>query len=710
MPVTEGIVTSNPPVARERKYLNHFEDIESRHQRRLINHSWVSIAVVLIFFPSHYLMMRDVFWAAVMASVLFIIPLLLLTIWLARRRRKGAAELALLTAFCGMPILGFWIIGSSRGDPNVLAFYALGIASLMCIWCNATFGIRLWKPALCYLLISGNAIAMFLRMNGLSSRSALCLSLLTLSGAVMSLLANAFMQSDERGYVSEGGRLLSAIVAGQHDLWALDIPTGRAEVLWATPSGPRRSSGLEYNRFLSLVHPEDRLYVRDFLQNCIQQGESHTPCQYRLRPGPKGDCAWYEGIGKVVEYDRNGRPLTLFGITNNISDQKYLTRKLEQQSEEIVRATRAKSEFLATMSHEVRTPLNGILGMASLVGEMELTGDQRRLVSIVQTSGAVLLRTLNDVLDFSKIEAGKLALAKTPFELSDVVERSMRSVEDTARTKSLATILWISPDISPWLQGDGAQLGKVLTHLLSNAVKFTNQGSIELTVEPRVPLASGIESLRFAVRDTGPGIEPEAQQRLYTPFTQGHGQGLTAESGTGLGLAISKCIVEAMGGYIHCASDPGRGTCFTVDLSFNTCGPPAVAAAWQSGSGRILVAEDNPVNQLVIRRMLQSLGYSSTIVSDGRAAVTEAATGSYDMVLMDYQMPILDGLESTHLIRGLPGGEKLPIIALTAHGNEKIAADCSAGGVSGYLSKPIDRDELHKALVRWLGPTKGPIG
>ncbi len=689
-------------VERPRDHLNHFEDIESRHRRRLIQHSCVSIAVMLVFVVANYLIIPDVFLAAVMVSVGFIAPLMLLTVWLARRRRRGAAELALLFAFSGMPMLAFRVIGSSNGDPQVLALYGLGIASLMCIWCNATFGIRLWKPAVCYVLICVNVIAMFLRLRGLTWQSILCLALLTLSGAIMSLLANAFMQWDERGYVSEGERLLSAIIAGHHDLWAFDIPSGRAEVLRATPSGLRCTPGLDYNRYLSLVHPDDRLYVRDFVRDCIERGESRAPCQYRHKAGVERDCAWYEGIGKVVEYDLDGQPLTLFGITKNISDQKYLTRKLQQQSDEIVRATRAKSEFLATMSHEIRTPLNGILGMASLLGEMELTGDQQHMVSIIQSSGAILLRTLNDVLDFSKIEAGKLSLVKAPFELRDVVEHSMRPIEDSARAKSLVTAIQISPGVSPWLMGDGVHLGKVLTHLLSNAVKFTNQGSVELMVALRAPLACGMQSLRFAVRDTGAGIDPEVQKRLYTPFTQLHGERLMPEAGTGLGLAISKRIVEAMGGSIVCSSQPGRGTCFTLDLTFETCVPPQPTVTHKTGPARILIAEDNPVNQVIIQRMLENLGYSPTIVPNGKEAVNAVTNGSCDLVLMDWEMPVLSGLEATRQIRKLPGGEKLPIIALTAHSSDRIATACPGSEVSGYLAKPIDTEALRRTLARWL--------
>ena len=503
-----------------RNHLEHFEDVESRQRRRLIHYSCVAIGVVIGVMVPNYLFIPDVFWAGELLNVGFIIPLLLLTVVLAHRRRRAAAEAALLTAFGGMPVFAFWIIGSSKRDPQLLALYALGLCSLMFIWCNATFGVRLWKPALCYLLMSVNAVAMFMRMPLLSWRSVLCLALLVVTVAIMVLLSNAFLQRDERGFVAEGQRLLSAIVAGRHDLWAFDIPTGRAEVLHATASAPRRTRGMAYDQHLSLVHPDDRQYVRDYLRECVEHGESRSPCQYRLTPNSKGECAWYEGIGKVVEYDLSGRPITLFGMTNNISDQKYLTRQLQKQSEQIALATRAKSDFLATMSHEIRTPLNGILGMAALLDDMKLTPHQRQMASIVRTSGGVLLQILNDILDFSKIEAGKLSLGRAPFEVKGVIEASMRSVEPLAQAKSLITAVRLSPEVSPWLIGDAVQLGKVFKHLLSNAVKFTREGSVELAVSACAPVSAGVQLLRITVRDTGTGMDQEAQKQLFSPFTQ----------------------------------------------------------------------------------------------------------------------------------------------------------------------------------------------
>lgn len=686
------------------KHLDHFEDVETRQRRRMIHYCRVSVAVALAVIVPSRLITPDVFWTAVMLIAGFVIPLFLVTLLLAHRGHRTAAELVLLTAFCGMPIFAFWIIGSSEAKPQVLAIYGLCLASLMIIWCNATFGIRFWKPALCYLLISTNAVAMFLRMRGLTSQSVLCLTMLVVTTAVMALLSNMFMQRDEREFLSGGQRLLSAIVAGRHDLWAFDISNGRCEILEATPSGPLRTLGLDWDHSLARVHPDDRQYLRHYLRDCLVRGESFTPCQYRSAPDANGECGWYEGIAKVVEYDRKGRPLIMFGMTNNISDQKYLTRQLEQQSQELARAMRAKSDFLATMSHEIRTPLNGVLGMAALLDGPELTPFQSQMVSIIHSSGSILLHILNDVLDFSKIEAGKLSLRPAPFHVKDLVEGSMRSFEPAAHAKCVSTCVSVSPDVPAWLIGDASYLEKVLTHLLSNAVKFTSAGHVELGVSLVSRDAGGRETLRFEVRDTGIGMDQEAQKRLYSPFTQVHGGGLTAESGTGLGLAISKKIVEAMEGRISCSSELGRGTCISVELSLPACDPPATISRGPGriGPARILVAEDNRVNQAVLMGLLRRLGHDVTLVSDGREAVESVRQGDYDIVLMDCEMPVLSGVEATRRIREIPAFEKLPIIALSAHSGDGLSTLCSPTGMSDYITKPVDLKTLRAALARWL--------
>ena len=311
---------------------------------------------------------------------------------------------------------------------------------------------------------------------------------------------------------------------------------------------------------------------------------------------------------------------------------------------------------------------------------------------------------MNDVLDFSKIEAGKLSLGRAPFDVKDVAERCLHSIEGPARAKSLAAAVRVSPDVSRWLTGDAAHLDKILTHLLSNAVKFTREGGVELDVAGRGPVTGGVQALRFTIRDTGIGIDQEAQKKLFSPFTRVEGNGLTAESGTGLGLTIAKRLVEAMGGSIMCSSESGRGSCFTVDLAFPICAAPEnpQAGSGRVGPARILVADDNPVNQTVLQGMLRHLGHTVTVVSDGKGALEAIRKETYDIVLMDCEMPVLDGMDSTRMIRRTPGLDKVPIIALSAHCREDREAACRAAGMSDYLSKPVVPQTLRETLLRWL--------
>jgi signal transduction histidine kinase/CheY-like chemotaxis protein len=455
---------------------------------------------------------------------------------------------------------------------------------------------------------------------------------------------------------------------------------------------------------MAKLHPDDREFVRDYVAAILQQGETKTLCEYRMISSDR-EWLWYESMGKVVEYDVSGNPLTLFGIRSNVSDRKELTWQLQSQAEEIARATRAKSEFLATMSHEIRTPLNGILGMASLLEDADLSPSQREMVAVIRTSGAALLQILNDVLDFSRIEAGKLSIVSAPFSLQELIDHCLKSIEPVARRKFLTIGVRIAQNVPPQLLGDAIQLRTVMTHLLSNAVKFTDAGRIDLSISVCRTEIDGTW-LRFEIRDTGCGIHAESQKKLFTPFTQVHGKGFTADSGSGLGLALSKRLVDALGGTISCSSQVGHGTCFTVELPFGVCAgspipQPGHEAQFLRENTRILVAEDNPFNQAVLRKMFERLGFTPAFVADGQAAVDAVQQENFDLVFMDCEMPILDGLEATRRIRELPGQEQLPIVALSAHPAEEYKSICEAAGMTDYLTKPISLDVLTTQLNRW---------
>jgi signal transduction histidine kinase/ActR/RegA family two-component response regulator len=371
-------------------------------------------------------------------------------------------------------------------------------------------------------------------------------------------------------------------------------------------------------------------------------------------------------------------------------------------------ASRTKSQFLANMSHEIRTPMNGVIGMTELLSATPLDASQREITDTIRSSGQILLAIINDVLDLSTIESGQLALDKTPFALGSVLSQAVKVVSPAATAKGLLLEVSADASIPTHLVGDPLRLGQVLVNLLSNAVKFTDVGRV--TVSTRLVPAAGTapDAIRIEVRDSGIGIEPERLSRLFQPFEQGDASMSRRFGGTGLGLAISKRLVELMDGRLWGQSQPGVGSTFSLELPLRPADaasmPPGPVAAARpepkrASPLRLLVAEDNPVNQRVASRMLQKLGYQADLVENGRLAVEAAERQAYDVIFMDVQMPELDGLEATRRIKARRGASPW-IIALTAHALEDDRKQCLAAGMNDFLSKPVQLNELTAALER----------
>ena len=417
--------------------------------------------------------------------------------------------------------------------------------------------------------------------------------------------------------------------------------------------------------------------------------------------------------------------------TNALRELETLARTLEQRvaertealsraNGELVRAREAaeaaslaKSLFLATMSHEIRTPMNGVLGMAELLMDTPLSDRQQHLAGTLYRSAESLLRIINDILDFSKIEAGKLELAPQDFDLPALVEEVRTLYAPRASAKGLVLETRLAEDVPPHLFGDVLRIKQVLGNLITNAVKFTEIGGIYLTVE-RLRNDPAGNLMQFTVRDTGISFDEETRDRLFHPFSQADSSMARRYGGTGLGLAICRQLVDIMGGTIDAVGSPGRGSEFRVCLLLEnaraTPAEPQAASAPQGMQplhGHVLLAEDNPVNAELAVAMLQQLGLTVDMAATGEEACRRFGEREYDVVLMDCQMPVMDGFEAVRRIRdseaaGASRQPRTPVIAITANAMSEDRQRCLAAGMDGYLAKPFRRRELYLALTPWL--------
>ncbi|MCW5660459.1 MAG: PAS domain S-box protein [Burkholderiaceae bacterium] len=449
------------------------------------------------------------------------------------------------------------------------------------------------------------------------------------------------------------------------------------------------------------------------------------PVEPQIRAALAGRAQTFER----EETDRQGQPATtlvqflpdvadgqvrgFYVFAMDITERKLANQRLQSLNDELVverdraqAATRAKSAFLANMSHEIRTPMNAIIGLTHLMQRdtRDALGQDR--LGKIADAAHHLLRLINDVLDLSKIDAGKLELEVLDFDLVELLSRSCAMVAESAHAKGLELHV-DSSGLPQQVRGDPMRLSQVLMNLLGNAIKFTERGSVSLRGMLLEQEATGAR-LRFEVRDTGIGIEPDRIDKLFDAFEQSDSSTTRRFGGTGLGLAVTRQLVELMGGEVGVQSTPGAGSTFWVTVRVQP-GRHAIPDAPQhqpAGSARfnarVLLAEDNAINQEVARELLRAAGCEVDVADNGRRAIEMARAGGYDLILMDVQMPELDGLEASRQIRALSGLSGIPIVAMTANAFAEDRAACLAAGMNDHVAKPVHAATLYDTLARWL--------
>ncbi|MBH47662.1 MAG: hypothetical protein CME71_05790 [Halobacteriovorax sp.] len=490
-----------------------------------------------------------------------------------------------------------------------------------------------------------------------------------------------------------------ALEAGDFGVWDWDIANDQAywspsmKTLFNIPE----ARDLQLNDFYQLVHPDDRKKIADEGPAVLEK-DSRFDFTYRIKS--EDSWKWVRSVANIRR-DQRGVASRLIGVTWDVTKEVELEHNQANAVEEAQKASDMKSQFMATVSHEIRTPMSGVIGMTELLSETELSAEQREIVQTIKTCGENLLTLVNDILDYSKLEAEKLELEKRPFSLAETLKNTLDLFQYKARQKRIKLSYHLGPGVPDIIVQDEARLYQVLFNLIGNAVKFTSEGEIIVQVEKKQG------ALSFRVTDTGVGIPKDKLEYIFDSFTQLTPGQQTDNYGTGLGLSISKSIVELMGGQLGVTSKVGEGSCFYFDMEIVTDSSSikvdkkarTAKAPLELSRLRILVVEDNPINLKLLVSILSKHGVQIDTAEDGVIAVEKCNKNDYDIVFMDVQMPRLDGLEATKLIRQVPGKETNPvIIALTANVSQAHKTACLDAGMTDFLPKPIRVQTIRSLL------------
>ncbi len=521
-------------------------------------------------------------------------------------------------------------------------------------------------------------------------------------------------------------KLAIAVEASGDGMFEVDFVanTRVVSVGWAAMLGYERSE-VEAADLINFVHPDDRTVVEQDYAAHFRGETPHTSSELRMLC-KDGSAKWILSRARLVSRTAEGAPWRLIGTTIDISARKQLEFQLEDARDFAERANEAKGTFVANMSHEIRTPLNGVIGVAGVLARTSLSAEQRDMVGLVQSSAKVLERLLSDILDQSKLEAGDFELQIAPFDLRETIDAAAELMRAKAEEKALTFEVVFDQAADGVFRGDAVRLRQVISNLAANAIKFTERGKVRVEVTAREPdTADAPTRLTIVVSDSGIGFDEATAQRLFGRFVQADGSISRRFGGTGLGLAISKALTERMGGEIGAASRPGAGSRFTVVVPLERAmtladyraardaagdeGPEADDAGVELAGLRILVAEDHPTNQRVIELILGPTGVSLTMANDGQEAVELFAPGAFDLILMDMQMPRLDGLAATQEIRRrerAAGAAATPIAMLTANAMDEHRQMAFEAGADHHISKPFTPDSLFAGVAETLATAR----